>query len=163
MSDTAPTAEPRKNFRVLFALLWIGLQVGLILTAGRRADGAFGFRMFPESSSMKVVLYRELANGQRVHAEQGVWTAHSSNGVNHRLTWYDRVPIPYWVFDQEMAASYGAAAQLVRLQAALDDVATHMPDDAETKRFFLDVTMRRNGREAVTHHLESRERPEARP
>ncbi|MBX3230260.1 MAG: hypothetical protein KIT84_04000 [Labilithrix sp.] len=147
---------PTHNWRVLFAIAWIGVQLTLIVTAGRRPDGAFGFRMFSESSVMTLVLYREV-DGKRVHVADGVWGAKSIDGRVHRFSWFDRVPRG-WVFDREMPASYGATAQLVRLQAALDDVAAHVPDDAETTRFLLDVTMRRNGREAVVHHLTSRER-----
>jgi hypothetical protein len=89
-----------------------------------------------------------------------VWIARGSDGANHRLTWYDRIPTPYWIFDQEMFASYGAATQLARLTAALDDLAGHVPatEDVETRRFILDVTVRRNGREPVVHQLTSRER-----
>jgi hypothetical protein len=146
------------NYRILFAALWIASQVALVVTADRRIDGAFGFRMFAESSSIKLVLYRELDSGKRVHVDAGVWTARSVDGTVHRLTWYDRVPMPYWIFDQEMHASYGARTQLWRLQGALDDVAIHIPNDAETRRFVLDVTVRRNGREPVVHQLTSRER-----
>jgi hypothetical protein len=148
--------------RLLFAALWVLAQATLILTAGRRVDGAFGFRMFPESSTIKLALYREIDRGggrERVHVEGGVWSARAPDGMTHRLTWYDRIPRPYWVFDQEMHASYGAATQLVRLQHALDDLAAHVPEDDETRRFVLEVTVRRNGREPVLHRLTSRERP----
>ncbi len=148
---------PAHSYRILFAAFWLAGQMALVLTASRRVDGAFGFRMFSESSTMKLVLSRELEQG-RVHVDDGVWTAHAADGTVHRLTWYDRVPTPYWIFDREMHASYGAAAQLARLQGALDDVAAHVPNDAETKRFVLDVTVRRNGREPVVHRLLSRER-----
>jgi hypothetical protein len=146
------------NYRILFAALWIASQVALVVTADRRIDGAFGFRMFAESSSIKLVLYRELDSGKRVHVDGGVWTARSVDGTIHRLTWYDRVPMPYWIFDQDMHASYGAGTQLWRLQGALDDVATHIPNDAETRRFVLDVTVKKNGHEPVVHQLTSRER-----
>lgn len=159
-----PGTGPAHNGRLLFAFVWIALQAVLVLTASRRVDGAFGFRMFSESSTLIVVLYREVdAPGreprrERVHVDEGAWHALGADGVRRRLTWYDRVRTPYWVFDREMPASYGAATQIERLQAALDDVATHMPDDGETRRFLLDVSVRRNGREPVLHHLASRER-----
>jgi len=51
-------------------------------------------------------------------------------------------------FDATMHASYGAAAQLERWRAALEDVAKHTPEDAETKRLRLEITVRKNGREA---------------
>jgi hypothetical protein len=152
------------NVRLLVAFVWIALQLTLVLTADRRADGAFGFRMFSESSSLKLALYREVdgPDGKRVrlHVDGGVWSAAASDGTIHRVSWYDRVPIPYWIFDQEMHASYGAATQLSRLSGALEDLATHIPasEDGETRRFVLDVTVRRNGREPVVHQLTSRER-----
>jgi hypothetical protein len=157
-----PGRGPAHNWRILFAAAWIGLQLTLIVTAGHRYDNAFGFRMFPESSVMTLALYREVEgpNGtrERVHVSDGIWGAKNVDGRVHRFSWYDRVPAPFWVFDREMNASYGASTQLARLQLALDDVATHVNDDAETLRFDLDVTMKRNGREPVVHHLQSRER-----
>lgn len=148
--------------RIAFAVAWTGLQGGLILTASRRPDGAFGFRMFNESSTIKVSLYREIAGEDgtrtRVHVEGGMWTARDANGQLRRFAWRDRVMPTLGVFDVEMAASYGEAAQLARWQGALDDVATHTPDDAETKRFVLDVVVRKNGREPHTVTLASVER-----
>ena len=157
---------PGKNYRILFAALWIGLQITLVFTADRRLDGAFGFRMFSESSSIKVTLLRELGPSawggtgapSLVHVEGGVWSARGADGIRRRFSWYDRVPTPYWLFDQDMHASYGAATQLSRLQGALDDVAAHVPEDGETRRFILEVVVRRNGHEPVTHRLTSRER-----
>jgi hypothetical protein len=151
------------NWRLVFAAIWILVQVCLVITAARRVDGAFGFRMFSESSSLRVALFREVVGEgglvTRVHVDEGVWSAHAADGSVHRLSWYDRVPSPYWIFDQEMHASYGAATQLGRLQAALDDVAAHIPNDAETSRLVLQVAVRRNGREPVVHELASRPRP----
>lgn len=164
-----PASGTGRNHRLLFALLWVAVQATLIVTAGRRSDGAFGFRMFHESSTIKLALYRELRpepdrrpDGARVRVDGGVWTARASDGTTHRLSWYDRIPTPFWTFDQEMPASYGAATQLERLQLALDDLAAHLSaeEDLETRRFVLDVTVRRNGREPVVHQLTSREREE---
>ena len=163
-SPGAPASPPGPSYRILFAVLWVAVQAVLIVTAGRRPDGAFGFRMFNESSTVRIALFREVdgpdGNVARIHVDGGVWSARGSDGVHHRLTWYDRVPTPYWIFDQEMHASYGAKAQLSRLQGALDDVARHLApsDDVETRRLVLDVTVRRNGREPVLHRLTSRER-----
>jgi len=156
-SVSPPSRGPAHNGRVLFAIAWISLQLILIVTAGRRADGAFGFRMFPESATIKLELYRDV-DGARVHVESGVWGAKALDGRVRRFSWYDRVPRPYWVFDRESNAAYGSATQLQRLQSALDDVAAHVPEDVETTRFLLDVTVRRNGREPVVHRLTSRER-----
>lgn len=164
LTPPLPVHVPRSaNYRIAFAFLWLLVQIVLIVTADRRPDGAFGFRMFAESSTVKISLFRELADASghrtRVHVDGGVWNAAGREGMVRRMSWYDRVPSPAWPFDQEIHASYGARAQLVRLQGALDDIATHFPDDAETRRFVLLVTLRRNGREPVTHELVSPERP----
>lgn len=148
--------------RIVVAVAWIGLQAALILTAQRRPDGAFGFRMFSESSTIEVVLSREIVGADgartRVHVNDGTWAARDGAGVLKRFSWYDRVWPNLGVFDREIHASYGAGAQLARFQGALEDVATHIPEDAETRRLVLDVTVRRNGHEPYTVTLTSAER-----
>ena len=158
-----PPPPSRGWWRILFALAWVSAQFTLVLTADRRPDGAFGFRMFSESSTIKIVLYREVTgeDGQRkrVHVEDGVWSARDAGGLKRRFAWSDRVRRrELALFDTEMSSSYGTNAQLARLQTALDDVASHTGDDAETRRFLLDVTVRRNGREPYVVHLASAER-----
>ena len=148
---------------MFFAVAWLGVQAALVLTADRRIDAAFGFRMFAESSSIRMSLYREVLgeDGQRsrMHVDDGVWSANDAGGLKRRFAWSDRVRrYELARFDTETSAKYGANATLVRLQAALDDVGTHTPDDADTRRFLLDVTVRRNGREPYVVHLTSAER-----
>ena len=148
---------------MLFAAAWVGGQAALIITADRRPEFAFGFRMFPESSTVNVVLYREVVgeDGQRkrVHVDDGVWGARDAGGLKRRFAWTDRVRRrELAMFDAEISARYSTRAQLTRLQAALDDVATHTPDDADTRRFLLDVTVRHNGGERYVVHLSSAER-----
>ena len=167
-SSQAPRpSQPPQPFnglgRVVFAVVWLGVQVALVLTADRRVDAAFGFRMFTESSSIRMTFYREvtLPDGQRthIHIEDGVWSANDAGGLRRRFAWTDRVRrYELAIFDRETSASYGVAATLSRLEAALDDVATHTSDDAETRRFLLDITVRRNGREPYVVHLASAER-----
>lgn len=160
---SVPPPPWRGWWRLLFASVWVGAQVALIITADRRPDGAFGFRMFSESSTNKIVLYREIAgeDGQRkrVHVSDGSWSARDAGGLMRTFSWTDRVRRrELALFDTEMSTKYATKAQLERLQAALDDVATHMPDDAETRRFLLDVTVSQNGREPYVVHLVSAER-----
>lgn len=143
--------------RIAFAAAWIGLQAGLILTANRRPDGAFGFRMFSESTTIKVSLFREVG-GSRVRVEDGKWSAKDATGVVKRFSWNDRVMPNLAVFDVEWAAAYGEAAQLARWQGALDDVFAHTVDDAETRRLALDIVVKKNGREPHTVTLVSAER-----
>ena len=148
--------------RLAFAVAWIGLQGGLILTANRRPDGAFGFRMFSESTTIKVSLYREVASEDgtrtRVHVDDGRWSARDSAGQVRRFSWHDRVMPNLAIFDAEWAAAYGEAAQLTRWQGALDDVFAHTTDDAETKRLVLDIVVKKNGRDPHTVTLTSVDR-----
>ena len=153
---SAPPPPPRSHdLRIVFAVVWIAVQLGLVATSSRRADGAFGFRMFPEASTIKIALFREV-DGKRVHVDHGAWAARSSDGAVHRYSWFDRVP--YWAFDVETSASYGAAAQLDRLQHALDDVVAHLDGELETRRLVAEVVVRRNGHEPVLRTLIGRER-----
>jgi hypothetical protein len=157
--SSIPAAVPRPYdvvLRLAFAAAWIAAQITLVVTADRRPDGAFGFRMFSESSTLVLALSRELGDGTRLHVDGGTWIARDAGGMTRRFSWFERVKNPRMtVFDAEIAASYGAAAQLSRLQLALDDVAAHIPEDAETKRLLLDVTVRKNGREPYVVHLAS--------
>ena len=133
--------------RVVLAVLWIGGQVVLIGTANRRADGAFGFRMFPESSTIEIHLERETDRGP-VPVIAGEWTAADDRGQVQRFAWTDRVKDPILKrTDVTVNAAYGANAQLERLQAALDDVTAHIERDHETRALVANVTVIVNGRE----------------
>jgi hypothetical protein len=57
-----------------------------------------------------------------------------------------------------MHASYGLSTQLFRLQAALEDVASHIPDDAQTRAVVAVVRASHNGRPPQTIQLRA-ERP----
>ena len=155
--------------RTAFAALYLLGQVTLIVTAGRRPDNAFGFRMFNESSTLSAHLVREVespsGHGNTTLDVHGTsWTARDGAGVLHRFDWRDRVREPALsYFEGTIHASYGADAQLARLQAALDDVASHIPQDAETRRLGVEVDVRKNGREPVHVSLRSHVRPEAAP
>jgi hypothetical protein len=148
---------------MVFAAVWLGVQAALVMTAARRSDGAFGFCIARESTSLKLALFREVDGPDgptRIHVDDGVWPSRGPDGRVHRQSWYDRVPIPRWIFDRETTAPDGLAAERERLQRELDDVAAHLSleDDAETRRLLLEVSARRNGREPVTLQLWSRPR-----
>jgi hypothetical protein len=145
--------------RVAFAACWIAGQATLVLTAGSRADHVFGFRMFPEASTLEIRLSREF-DGHVVPAPGGEWSARDAEGQLRHFAWHDRVRDPILsTVDAEVFASYGVDAQLARLQRALDDVADHVPEDGETTRLRADVMVRKNGRGAEARTLESHERP----
>lgn len=160
---SVPPQPLRRARRLVVAVVWVSVQVALVLTASRRVDAIFGFRILPESSSIKIALHRELVaedgKRKRVHVEDGVWGAKDAGGLVRRFAWTDRVRRrELALLDREIVLDGTTAATLAHLQAALDDVATHTPDDADTRRFLLDVTVRRNGREPYVEHLTSSER-----
>ncbi len=143
------------RMRVAFAAAWIAVQVGLVVSAGGRADGLFGFRMFPEASTLQIQLARVTKSGERP-AAGGEWSARDLSGQLRHFAWRDRVRDPVLSsLDVRVFASSGAATQLARLQRALDDVADHIPEDEETLRLVAHVTVWQNGRDPVTTTLES--------
>jgi hypothetical protein len=148
--------------RVAFAAVWVALQGGLVLTGSRRPDGIFGFRMFPEASTLQFELER-MVGGTAIPAPGGSWSARDATGQLRHFSWRDRVTDPVLSSPgTRVFAAYGADAQLARLQRALDDLATHEPEDAETQRFVARVQVWRNGRAQQTVALESARR-ETRP
>jgi hypothetical protein len=144
--------------RVAFAAAWIAAQGALVITAARRPDGIFGFRMFPEASTMQVRLARVTATGEEP-TPGGEWSARDASGQLRHFSWRDRVRDPVLSsLDARIFAAYGEATQLARLEHALDDVADHVPEDAETLRLVAHVTLWHNGREPTTSTLQSHPR-----
>ena len=148
--------------RTVFAVGWVALQAALVLTASCRPDGIFGFRMFPEASTLEFELER-VVGGAAVPAPGGGWSAHDAAGQLRHFSWRDRVTDPVLSSPgTRVFAAYGAEAQLARLQHALDDVALHEPEDGETERFVARVVVWHNGRGPRTVVLESARREPAR-
>ena len=147
-----------RPLRVVFAVLWIGGQAALVLSAGGRPDHIFGFRMFPEASTLEIHLWRDTAGGA-VPAPRGEWSARDTAGQMRHFSWRDRVRDPVLSsIDARTFGSYGIDAQLARLGRALDDVADHVPEDAETRQLRAEVVVRRNGGEPATVTLRSHPR-----
>jgi hypothetical protein len=143
--------------KATFAAAWVALQGALIATSGERPDAAFGFRMFSESSTIEVKLFRETADGARVEVDGGEWVAKDRDGAAHRISWGSHVKEPnLTVFGVTMHAAYGAAAQVQRWSAALDYVAHHIPEDVETRALELELGVRRNGRPKTGTHVQVR-------
>ena len=144
--------------RLVFAAGWVALQAGLVLTASCRPDGIFGFRMFPEASTIEFELDR-VVGGATVPAPDGGWSARDAAGQLRHFSWRERVTDPVLSSPgTRVFAAYGADAQLARLQRALDDVALHEPEDAETERFVARVVVWHNGRGPRNVVLESARR-----
>lgn len=147
--------------RLAFAVAFFGAQLALIATAKARPERAFGFQMFPESSTVHVKLFREVGppgtrRPRRVRVEGGAWDAPDGAGGVRHFAWGDRVRSSRLSrFDETAFASYGAAAFRHRFSAALDDVAAHLEGDAETRRLVAELTFRVNGRPLPTETLAS--------
>ena len=156
-----PVVELGPRARVAFTAAWLAAQVALIVTAEGRPDHAFGFRMFSESSTVKMHLLRRLDSpagkgAALIPVQYGRWIARDREGRQHLIRWSDRVhSYRLEIFDYTIHAEYGAAAQLARLQMALNDVASHIPDDFETRGLVAEVEVRKNGRVPYFVHLES--------
>jgi hypothetical protein len=141
-----------------FAAAWILGQATLVLTAATRPDHIFGFRMFPEASTLEIHLWRD-TNAGAVATVRGDWSARSATGQLRHFSWRDRVRDPVLgTVDARVFASYGVDAQLARLGHALDDVADHIADDAETRRLRAEVIVRKNGGAPVRVELASHAR-----
>ena len=138
-----------RRARVLVAVTWIAGQSALILTASRRADHIFGFRMFPEASTIEIHLWRDAGAGV-TRTPRGEWGARDASGQLRHFSWRDRVRDPVLSsLDSRVFASYGVDAQLARLQRALDDVVAHLGEDAETRQLRAEVVVRKNGGDPV--------------
>lgn len=116
--------------------------------------------MFPEASTLSYSLHRVVRRAgreQELQVDKGHYFVRQSDGSLRHYDWHD------WIrqgalgnFDQEMFASYGAAAQTARLEAALAAFATFVGDDGETQRFVLTGVVRRNGGEPTPFRFEAK-------
>ena len=132
--------------RVIACAVFFGSELLLVATGGMRSDRSYGFRMFPESSSITVHVSRRLADGTLVPIEKGRWSARDCNGEAHDIVWgrMVRSPAP-WRLDAPVAAPYGVDSELHRTRDALRWVLDHTPQDCETRALVARVDTRRNG------------------
>lgn len=114
--------------------------------------------MFPEASTVEIHLSR-VTSSATLAAPGGEWSARDRRGQLRHFSWHDRVRDPILTsLDVRVFASYGADAQLARLQHALDDVADHLEGDDETLRLRAQVAVWRNGGGPTTTVLFSHDR-----
>jgi hypothetical protein len=146
--------------RIVFAVSFVLCQVALLATGPLRPDGVFAFQMFNESSRLEITLHRRVRTrrGRLVlQKTNGEWTARGPDGKRRTFRWSDRVrDRVVGRLGQSVHASYGLAAQLLHLQAALDDVARNIPEDTETVALVAEVNAVYNGRDRVHRFLEAR-------
>lgn len=144
--------------RVAFAALWVGMQVVLVATASRRADGVFAFSGVTQSNVVCVHLDREIDREGAVAVvpiEQGEWVAKDALGSPRRFAWSERVRDPALArVDRSTASTVDGAELARRARLALDDVAAHTfpsgrgdTGDRETRALVLTLTLTVNGHE----------------
>ena len=136
------------RWRVLFTVMFFGLELGGVAWGQRTPDHALGFQMFNESSRLTIHLFREVQNKRKrvlLPVPGGRWQAPDAGGTLRDYAWQDRVRFfPLSTLDTSLHAPYGLSAQLFHLQAALDDVARHIPDDTRTLALVAEVETARN-------------------
>jgi len=135
-------------WRVLFIVAFFGLELCGIAWGQRAPDHALGFQMFNESSRLTIRLFRELQNKRGrvlVPVPGGHWRAPDASGTLRDYAWRDRVRYyPLDTLDTSLHAPYGLAAQLFHLQAALDDMASHIPLDTRTLALVAEIETVKN-------------------
>jgi hypothetical protein len=128
---------------------FLGLELVGISWGQRTPDHTFGFQMFNESSRLTIRLFREVKAKRGVTlvaAPGGRWLAPDASGQLRSYAWQERVRyFPVSAIDEDVHARYGLDAQLFHLQAALSDVAAHIPDDTRTLALVAEVDTVRNG------------------
>jgi hypothetical protein len=146
--------------RVVFAALFLLTQAVVIATASLRPDHAFGFRMFSEATTARIHLLRRTADGTEVATDGGGWWTRDRRGGMRHVAFRDYVDTPELsYFDTPLHAAYGGAAELARLQAALDYVVDRLGDDDRvTVGLIAEVELRRGGRAPTHARLQSHPR-----
>jgi hypothetical protein len=142
--------------RTIVCAVFFGSEALLVATAGMRSDRSYGFRMFPEASSITVHVSRRLADGTLVPIERGRWHALDCNGGAHDIVWgrMVRPPAP-WRLDAAVPAPYGVESEIHRTHDALRWVLDNTPQDCETRALVARVDARRNGRPPEEVDLEA--------
>jgi hypothetical protein len=146
--------------RLILFTAFVSLQLGLVLSTPWRYDRVFGIQMFNASSTISIALFRRVQGDdgveRLVHMEQGLWQARDASGAIHTFRWQDRVrDRVLGALDRTVHAKDGVDAQLFHLQLALEDVAAHLPQDADTRALVARVQASDNGRPRPALELES--------
>jgi hypothetical protein len=151
------------RWRVLFIVVFFGLELAGIAWGQRTPDHALGFQMFNESSRLNIHLFREVQGKKRralVAVQGGHWLAPDPSGTQREYAWRDRVRFfPLDTLDTDLHAPYGLSAQLFHLQAALEDVAAHIPNDMRTRALVAEVETSKNRVPGPSVRLRAEKKP----
>lgn len=144
-----------KRGRAVFCAIVFGSEVVLVATAGMRTDRSYGFRMFPEASTITLHVSRRLADGTVVPVTGGTWTPRGCGGSPHAYVWGRMVRFPApGKLDVPVGAPYGVENEVQRARDALAWVAAHAPGDCETRAFVAHIEPVRDGRPLAPIDLE---------
>ncbi len=140
----------------MFALLYVGVMLSVVVSAQFRPDRVFGFQMFNESSTVNIHLFRRVrASSRLLPLVNGEFTD-GPGDAPRLLRWTDRVHDPtLGRLDLPTHAKYGLEGQLFRLQFALDDFMTQLPRGARTTELVAVVDTVKNGRAPSVVRLHS--------
>jgi hypothetical protein len=134
--------------RIVVALVVVA-QLGLVARGYGAAHKEFAFQMFPESSTWSADIVRVTRNGQRIPVSEP-WAGYR---------WSQLAPDRGLAFPaRRHHADAGLDNQLAFLDAALDYVAEHTPQDTETAYLEAVVTAWHNTDDPETIVMRSVER-----
>jgi hypothetical protein len=133
--------------RTAICAVFFGSEALLIATAGLRSDRAYGFRMYPESSTIVLQVSRRLQSGETVPILDNRWQATDCDGKLHAFNWrkFARYPAPSRL-DEKFSVGYGVDNGVERSRDLVRWVADHTPLDCETQAFVVHLEATRNGR-----------------
>ena len=131
---------------MIACVIFFGAEALLIATAGMRSDRSYGFRMFPEASSLTVHLSRKLEDGTLERVEDGRWRTHDCSGTQYFVFWGKMVHAPApSKLDVSVPAPYGVESEIHRTRDAMQWVLDHTKEDCETRALVAKIKVRRNG------------------
>jgi hypothetical protein len=139
----------RRQIVTAFVVTVLAVQVGFAINGYRDPHMFFAFQPFNESSTWRADIVRVTSSGERLPIDGG-WAGY---------TWNELVDMPALQGPSHTRhASMGVGATIDFLDKALDWIATHTPDDRETRYLEATVTTYQNTRGPTITVLRSVER-----
>jgi len=140
----------RRRLVTGFIIAVLGVQIGFAVNGYRDPHKFFAFQPFNESSTWQADIVRVTRTGDRVPISGG-WAGYD---------WNELVGMAALQGPSRLRHAYmGVGATVDFLDEALDWVATHTPDDHETRYLEATVTTFENTRGPTVTVLRSVERP----
>lgn len=154
MEDPYPRPERRLRWRrrlvTGFIVTVLSVQLGFAINGYRDPHKFFAFQPFNESSTWQADIVRVTWDGERLPIGEG-WAGYD---------WDELVDMAALRGPERMRHAYmGVGATVDFLDDALDWVATHTPDDHDTRYLEATVTSFENTRGPTVTVLRSVERP----